>query len=184
LTSSENNINTLEPQLNTETFKSVRMIGQQILEQNIMHWHQLTNPETLQVFSRQELAEKKGIRYNKLHEISWEKLTKTVTDSNKKLLPQFQKHSDRMDNFNCSNLMCQPERLVRDSNTIQYVFTDGSVKTKADKSKIAVSAAFFDDGHLSNKAFRTVGLQTIFNAEAQAAEYGLYTLPIGPTICI
>lgn len=45
-------------------------------------------------------------------------------------------------------------------------------------SPTATSAVFFDENHSSNFSFRTVGTQSVFNAEAQAAEYALYTLPI------
>ena len=135
-----------------ETFKSVRAIGKQIIEQNITHWHQLTNPETMKVLSLQGLSHTKGIRVNKLYETSWEKLVSTVTDEDRILLHNYGRNNKELNaetSPNCSNLMKEPQRLDGDGS-FHYVFTDGSVKTKSDLSKIAISAAFFDEGHTSN----------------------------------
>src|SRR6185437_15595652 len=147
------------PELTTDTFKSVRTIGQQILEQNITHWFQLTNPNTLKILNLPELSETMGIRYNRLHTASWEKLIKTVTDSNGQLLSQFRPNTN-INNSNCSNLILEPKRMEGNDST-QFVFTDGSVKNTHHNTKIAVSAAFFDNQHPSNTVFRTVGPQTI-----------------------
>jgi hypothetical protein len=144
----------------------------------------LTDSETNQVFTLSQLHETKGITFNKFHIHSWEKLIRQVTDENRCLLPQFQPHHINHNEENHPNTITVPERMsTEQANTTEYVFTDGSLKEN-NKDKVAVSAAFFGDNHKANHVFRTVGTQTVFNAEAQAIEYGLYTLPLNNTTVI
>ncbi len=162
------------------SLKTVRKIAKQFEENNITHWYQIVHPQTQQVMTLEELNLHFGISFNKYTVPSWEKIVSSVTDPTHKLLPQYQRPTTSTDP-NCSNLLITLERMpAKDSPSTQFVFTDGSVR----ECGVAVSAAFFEDDNPHNKAFRTVGPQTIFNAEAQAAEYGLYVLSISDTVVV
>jgi exonuclease III len=169
-----------EPQLTPEKLRSVRQIAKQLKENNITHWHQILCSRTQQVLTLPQLHQKFGIRFHKLNVNSWEKIVKTVTDATGMLLAEYQKATNDT-NSNNANLATTPSRMNASMNSpTQYVFTDGSVRSCG----TAVSAAFFDENNVHNHVFRTVGPQTIFNAEAQAVEYGLYTLPITTTVVV
>ena len=58
-----------------------------------------------------------------------------------------------------------------------FAWTDGSFFTTQNQENIANSSVYFSQNSPYNITFRTTGQQSVFNAEAEAAECALFSLP-------
>jgi hypothetical protein len=166
------------------SYTGLAAIFRQLTHCGVQYWYQIVLADnTLPTLS--QLCKQWQIHVVLPHiiEPSWEKAVKQVTDTNHKLLPQLNYNTQPNTPVQTAtgytpNFM-HPIKEIPSINSSKpiLVFTDGS-KMKHQNNQPAYSSVFFKKGNPYNTVFCTTGVQSVFNAESQAAEYALFCSPL------
>lgn len=161
------------PEIIDTLFTHMRLLYKKFQQYHYQYWHQISDRNyTIKPFHTICHNCQIPISHQKIYEKHWQQLLQKICNQNI-LLPQYQHRNYQPPSKETFLPYTQLITLPIIPDTIHHttVWTDGTYNHQTAKSAVYHSSQ-------AQICFRTKGLQTVFNAEAQAIDCALQMLPI------